>query len=219
MAVFRGALLEAPLVGLPTAQKLQEFIARVAAAAPAGAGASKGQEYKEHMAMAMEALSKVATSPAMAQMATQAFGAALEVAVGLQEQHAAIAGLALLSISLGDEAGARDLVARIKGQEWRNGALPLTRRAVAVLELQDVLEEARKKPLAEGGNKEMDTMFREAIEKAGEGNLQEAVDILLEMLKKDKNQSNAKELIQRIFAADGTIAGEGRKRLAKILFV
>lgn len=223
LAVFQGKLLEPPLVGLPTAAALSDFVARVAKAGAAAAGEADQQaEYASAMAEGEARLAHLAPPPAGAVAEPDAealmlFSAALHVASTDSQRHGALGGMALTALAAGrgdEAASATDSITADK--KWELAAHPLARRAVAAVELHRALTALVEAPAADPN-----APFVQAARAAHAGQLDAAVATLLALLRADKTHADAKALLFRIFAADPkssrTIAG--RRALAQTLFI
>lgn len=215
LAVYKGKLLEAPLVGLPTPEALRGFLDRVAAAGgEVDAQTAAAEEYAALMAEGEDLLAMTPSHPQLQPAGYHLFGSAYKAAPGPPEQLGALGGMALVAMRTGDDAAAADCVAKIKGSKnWELGH-PLARRAVAALSLNTECHELLKSDTCVGD-------MKKAVEALAAGNTEVAVDTLLAVVRADRANSAAKALLQRVFAADpkGPASVSGRKRLAAMLFM
>lgn len=223
LAIFRGKLLEAPIVGLPTPKVLQEFVVRVSAAG----GAISEQEQKADTLATLLNYGEQFLEMGDLQKAAQHFDKALKTA-GPQEAAGPLAGLALCAMSQGDIQVADELLKQVKTIKGHD-SISIVKRALGSVglakDLQSLVEELKD---AKFEPKSKDDQFRRAVMQCLNGRLDEAIDSLVGLIRADKafrtqqGMVSPKELLFKLFASlgpnhPGAIAG--RKKLAQALFV
>ena len=177
-----------------------------------------------------EAEADVATVLATAEQALEEgdVQAAAEIFASVLQEHkqnpAALAGLARCYLKTGDVDRAEQMIALVPPEE---------KKIAAVEQVKAALELARKAPKAEQQGElekklaanpaDQQTRFDLAVALAARGQKSEAVEHLLELVRRDRNwndQAARKQLVQ-LFEAWGfkdAAAIEGRRRLASLLF-
>ena len=154
--------------------------------------------------------------------------AAAEVFAAVLQEHkqnpVALAGLARCYLQTGDIDRAEQMIALVPPEE---------KKVAAVEQVRAALELARKAPKADqqdalaqklaANPADQQTRFDLAVALAAQGNKMEAVEHLLELVRRDRNwneQAARKQLVQ-LFEAWGfkdPAAVEGRRRLSSLLF-
>lgn len=177
-----------------------------------------------------EAEADVATVLATAEQALEEgdVQAAAEIFASVLQEHkhnpAALAGLARCYLKTGDVDRAEQMIALVPPEE---------KKIAAVEQVKAALELARKAPKAEQQGElekklaanpaDQQTRFDLAVALAARGQKSEAVEHLLELVRRDRNwndQAARKQLVQ-LFEAWGfkdAAAIDGRRRLASLLF-
>ncbi len=196
-------------VGAQPESKLREFIGRLTA----GAGAPI-EEALEEARLALEASD-------------------IEHAVGLYSQvlaedptnPKAIAGLIRSLVRGGDVAGARKLVADLTPELARNGEIAAAVTAIEVAEQagRSSQQRARLQERLDSNPDDLQARHDLAVALFGEGRVEEAMEHLLEIVRRDRNWNDEAARIQlvKFFDALGsthpaTLAS--RRRLSSILF-
>jgi len=141
-----------------------------------------------------------------------------------QQNAAAIAGLARCYLKTGDLDRAEQTLALVPPDkretaavQWVRAALELARKAGAVDETGAIESRLAQNP------KDHDARFELAVALAARGRKAEALDHLLEIVRRDRNwndQAARKQLVQ-LFDAWGPkdeLTADGRRRLSSILF-
>src|SRR6266511_1017967 len=122
------------------------------------------------------------------------------------------------ALASGDAAGAADLYAKVLAQDSGNlAALGVSEQAKAVGPISDLEQKVAANPL------DHQARFDLALALNGKGRRQEAVDNLLEIVKRDRkwNDDGARKQLVQFFEAWGPTdeaTVNGRKRLSSILF-
>jgi putative thioredoxin len=177
-----------------------------------------------------EAEADVATVLATAEQALEEgdVQAAAEIFAAVLQEHkqnpAALAGLARCYLKTGDIDRAEQMIALVPPEE---------KKVAAVEQVKAALELARKAPKAEQQGEleqklaanpaDQQTRFDLAVALAARGQKSEAVEHLLELVRRDRNwndQAARKQLVQ-LFEAWGfkdAAAIDGRRRLSSLLF-
>ena len=215
LAIFKGKLIEQPLVGLPSPQALADFIKRIS---QAGKQISQQDQIKSVVDSFLldgeEALER-----GKADEAAMAFEQAVKAG---GPNPGAFAGLALVAMNTGDVTTAEEIIKTLKtipGHE----AVPLVKKALGSFELSKALEsemaELKNAKFEQGTS---DRKYHDAVLMCVGGRVDEAVSSLVELAKTDREFVKAKELLFKVFSALGNshpVAKEGRKKLAQALFM
>lgn len=138
----------------------------------------------------------------------------------------ALAGTMRTHLALGQEQAARDLLAKLPEQAKNAAEIASVR---ATLELQDqaansnVAEIQGLEAKVAADPKDMQTRLDLAMARFGAGDKQQAIDDLLEMVRKDRkwNDEAARKQLVKFFEAFGPadpMTREGRRKLSAILF-
>ena len=215
LAIFKGKLVEQPLVGLPSPQALSDFIKRVSMA-------GKQIAQQDQVAQIVDGF-LLEGEQALEEGRPDEAAAAFEQAVKAGGPHpAAFAGLCLVALRTGDVKTAEEILKTlktIKGHEQ----FPLVKKALGSFELSQALEsemeELKGASFSEGSS---DHKYQQAVMMCVSGNVGEAVDSLIDLAKTDRSFGKAKELLIKVFNALGNshpVAKEGRKKLAQALFM
>ncbi len=138
----------------------------------------------------------------------------------------ALAGIMRTHLALGQEQAARDLLAKLPEQAKNAAEIASVR---ATLELQDqaansnVAEIQGLEAKVAADPKDMQARFDLAMARFGAGDKQQAIDDLLEMVRKDRkwNEEAARKQLVKFFEAFGPtdpMTLQGRRKLSAILF-
>jgi putative thioredoxin len=208
IAFQRGQPVDGFMGALPEAQ-IKGFIERLVG--PVGGGAAE------------ELLKQAA---ALADEGDVAGAAELYAAVLAQDQEnvAAIAALAKLHLDLQDLEGAKRFLAMAPKAKANNPAITAVRAAIDLAEQAASLGDlAELQHRVEADPLDHQARFDLAVGLAGKGRRQDAVDHLLEIVRRDRswNEDGARKQLVQFFEAWGpkdetTVAG--RRRLSSILF-
>jgi putative thioredoxin len=208
IAFQRGQPVDGFMGALPEAQ-IKGFIERLVG--PVGGGAAE------------ELLKQAA---ALADEGDAAGAAELYAAVLAQDQEnvAAIAALAKLHLDLQDLEGAKRFLAMAPKAKANNPAITAVRAAIDLAEQAASLGDlAELQHRVEADPLDHQARFDLAVGLAGKGRRQDAVDHLLEIVRRDRswNEDGARKQLVQFFEAWGpkdetTVAG--RRRLSSILF-
>jgi putative thioredoxin len=208
IAFQRGQPVDGVMGALPEAQ-IKGFIERLVG--PVGGGAAE------------ELLKQAA---ALADEGDAAGAAELYAAVLAQDQEnvAAIAALAKLHLDLQDLEGAKRFLAMAPKAKANDPAITAVRAAIDLAEQAASLGDlAELQHRVEADPLDHQARFDLAVGLAGKGRRQDAVDHLLEIVRRDRswNEDGARKQLVQFFEAWGpkdetTVAG--RRRLSSILF-
>lgn len=124
--------MEAPIVGLPTPQQLEQFVARVASAGKAMVREEEGRMRTEQLLMEGETHLDTGNINGAAQCFEQ-------VLRSDKENCAAFAGLALTAMMEGNMEAATTVLQKVKSIKGHE-QIPLARRAVGSIELSKEIE-------------------------------------------------------------------------------
>ena len=237
LAIFKGKLMEPPIVGLPTPESLQDFVNRVTAKSEQVTEQSSVEEEVKALIANGEKHLEMGDLPGAAQMFEQS------IQVGGDSYPGGFAGIAIVAMSQGDMETAANIIAKlktIKGHETDS----LSKKAMGSVELakslQELLKEMNELQVEEGTN---DHLFLQAIQYCTSGQADKAVENLLTIIKRDKvklqklsllltfpkkhyrdgpDSSSPRGLLFKIFNAIGQnhpLTISGRKRLSALLFM
>ncbi len=213
-AFFQGRPVDGFQGAIPESE-IKAFVARLTQAAGA-AGAAGDAPHEDYIAAA-EAAAEAGDVTTAAQLYAQAAQLDAENAV-------ALAGLARCHLALGDVDQARDTLALIPQSKHKDARVASVKAALALAESSGAAGDVGAlKAAAEAAPDDLDKRFAFANGLLGAGQMEQAVDVLLAMIERDRdwNEAAARQKLLTVFEALGhahPATARGRRKLSAILF-
>ena len=213
-AFFQGRPVDGFQGAVPESE-IKSFIERLAQTASEG-GVGADAPHEDYLAAAEAAFGEGDVTAA-AQLYAQ-------VAQMDPENVVALAGLARCHLALGDKDQARDTLALIPESKQTDPAIASVKAALALAESGgEAGDVAALQAAVDGAPEDLEKRFALANGLLGAGAMEEAMDMLLAIIERDRewNDAAAREKLLTVFEALGhahPATMRGRRRLSSILF-